>query len=74
MTKGQRGVYPLHLWSNRGLGYIPPRETPPRSPNSPKFGSYALARCLETLPSTRMFFIFIDIVIGANGIAAHKVS
>ena len=49
---GQRGVYPLLLWSNGGIGKTRLRQAPPRTPDCPKFSFDALARYPQTLPST----------------------
>ena len=64
---GQRGVYPVLVWSNGGIGQTRPREAPARAPDCPKFSSDALARCPQTLPSTHTFSFFFSTSLGLTG-------
>ena len=61
------GYTPLLLWSKRGCRKTRPREVPLCAPNCPKFGSDALARCPQPLPSTHTFFLFSSTLLVLTG-------
>ena len=65
------GVYLLLFWSIGDIGQTRPREALAHAPDCPKSSSDALVRCLQTLPSTRTFYLLLEHVVGASRTVAR---